>query len=84
MADTETQIETLARLAFQTAGSLRLTAELMTTLGWQPDGHSPADVREMADALTGMAMRGAMHAGNNGLLTEFTGREWRELDGEGL
>jgi hypothetical protein len=74
------QVDHLGRLAFRTAGQLRMLRELMTALSWQPDGYEPGDLAKLADALTGMAMRCAMDSGNTALLTELSGRRARDLD----
>jgi hypothetical protein len=74
------QIQDLGRLAFRTAGNLRLLQEQMETLSWQPDGYEPRDLRQLADALQGMALRCAMHTGNTAMLNELSGRDFRELD----
>jgi hypothetical protein len=78
----DTQVEDLGRLSFRTAGGLRLLAERMTALGWQPDGYSPADLTGLADALHGMSLRCAMSTGNTALLGELSGRDVRRLDGD--
>ncbi|MFI7598285.1 hypothetical protein [Actinoplanes sp. NPDC049681] len=73
----------MSRLAFRTAGQVRLPSERMATLGWQPDGYTPADLTRTADALHGMAIRCAMSTGNVRLLNELSGRHFREIgDGE--
>jgi hypothetical protein len=77
------QVDDLGRLAFQTAGQLRLLGERMTDLSWQPDGYEPRDLAKLADALTGMAMRCAMNSGNTALLTELSGRPARDLGPDG-
>jgi hypothetical protein len=78
------QVEDLGRLAFGTAGQLRLLGERMQALSWQPDGYEPADLGQLADALHGMALRCALHTGNTAMLNELSGRHFRELDGEDL
>jgi hypothetical protein len=77
----DAQVEDLARLAFRTAGHLRLLTERMSALGWKPDGHEPADLAALADVLHGMSLRCAMSTGNTALLGELSGRDWRRLDG---
>ncbi|WP_280186773.1 MULTISPECIES: hypothetical protein [Nocardia] len=74
-----TQLTALARLSRDTAAHLRLLAEQMTTLGWQPDGHTPTGLTHLADSLDGMAMRCAMSQGDTALLQELTGRAAREV-----
>ncbi|GGM84464.1 hypothetical protein GCM10012275_63970 [Longimycelium tulufanense] len=72
-------VDDLGRLSFRTAGQLRLLAERLTTLDWQPDGYTPADLARLADALGGMALRCALDTGNTALLSELTGRHVRDL-----
>jgi hypothetical protein len=69
----------LGRTAFQTAGQLRILQELMEAAGWEPDGYAAADLGELASALQGMAIRCAMHAGDSDLLSELTGRPWKDM-----
>ena len=73
------QTDDLGRLSFTTAGQLRLLSERMTTLSWQPDGYEPTDLRRLADALHGMALRCAMDTGNTTLLNQLSGRDFDEL-----
>lgn len=84
MSDVEQQVEDLGRLAFRTAGQLRLLGERMTALSWKPDGYTPDDLGQLGDALHGMAMRCAMSTGNTGLLNELSGREFKPLDGDDI
>lgn len=79
MADDPQQVEDLGRLAFRTAGQLRLLRERMIALSWQPDHYEPADLGRLADALHGMALRCAMDGGNTAMLNELSGREFRDL-----
>lgn len=73
------QLEDLGRLAHRTAGQLRLLRERMDALNWRPDGYEPADLGALVDAVHGMAVRCALHAGNMPLLNELTGRDFREI-----
>lgn len=77
--DHEQQVEDLGRLAFRTAGQLRLLRERMVALSRKPDNYEPGDLGNLADALQGMALRCAMGTGNTTLLNELSGRPFRDL-----
>lgn len=78
------QVDDLGRLSFWTAGQLRLLRERMADLSFKPDEYELDDIGHLADALHGMALRCAMSTGNTGLLKEVSGREFRDLGGDGL
>lgn len=80
--DLDKQTEDLGRLAFRTGGDLRLLVERMKTLNFKPDGHEPEEIAELAAALQGMALRCAMHTGNTAMLSDLTGRRYRDLGNE--
>lgn len=69
----------LARQTAETAGRLRLLAEVMETASFHADGWPPAKLRELANTLHGTALRAAMAADNTALLNELTGRGWTPL-----
>lgn len=71
----------LARQAFATAGQLQLLAEHMESLSRQPDGHTPAGLKALANTLRGFALRTAMGIADTELMEEIGGRRFRPLDG---
>ncbi|GAB2451817.1 hypothetical protein GCM10027262_76270 [Nocardia tengchongensis] len=71
----------LARLAFRTAGQVRMLAERMAALGFKADGYEQADIARFADTMQGMALRAAMSMDDgDAQLSELTGRQVNRLD----
>ncbi|MEV8379204.1 hypothetical protein AB0P21_41090 [Kribbella sp. NPDC056861] len=75
-------VAVLARHAFQVAGQLRQLSERMSDLGWHTDEYSYADLSQIADSLSGMSGRAAMHSGDTHVLNEVTGKPWKLLGGD--
>ncbi|MFE3280357.1 hypothetical protein [Nocardia sp. NPDC059239] len=79
-----TEVGELARLAFRTAGQVRMLAERMAALDFKADGYEQADLAPFADTIQGMALRAAMSMDDgDALLLELTGRRVRRLDTDG-
>lgn len=68
-----------AREAARIGRDLTALTHEMQALSFQPDGHAPAELREVANALRGCALRAAMAADDTDLMGELSGRTWARL-----